>query len=82
MDRNELRDLQESISEYINDEVCFQKNSLRFKQSKCYAVKTGKSGLLDVARITYKETLDDAYELIDSYKSSTKFNQKRSLNSK
>ncbi|KAI7906727.1 muts domain V-domain-containing protein [Cokeromyces recurvatus] len=43
------------------------RTSLGIRNQKCYAVKAGVNGLLDVARQTYKETTEDIYELVAQY---------------
>ncbi|RUS17438.1 muts domain V-domain-containing protein [Endogone sp. FLAS-F59071] len=55
------------IHEVINEDAKFQKSALGLRNQRCYAVKAGVNGLLDVARQTYKETIDDIYELVGRY---------------
>ncbi|KAJ3021758.1 MutS protein msh4 [Thoreauomyces humboldtii] len=59
--------MRDRIDEVINDDVTFQKSAMGLRNQRCYAVKAGFNGLLDVARQTYKETTNDVYELVSSY---------------
>lgn len=60
------------IDNVINEDVVYQKSSIGLRHQRCFAVKSGYNGLLDVARQTYKETTDDVYDLIKEY--SEKYN--------
>ncbi|RUS27664.1 hypothetical protein BC938DRAFT_482923 [Jimgerdemannia flammicorona] len=62
---------EERIHEVINEDATYQKSALGLRNQRCYAVKAGVNGLLDVARQTYKETIDDIYELVGQYIEST-----------
>ncbi|RHZ86046.1 hypothetical protein Glove_55g65 [Diversispora epigaea] len=55
------------INEVINKDITYQKSSLGLRNQRCYAVKAGFNGLLDVARQTYKETVNDIYEIVENY---------------
>jgi DNA mismatch repair protein MSH4 len=55
------------IDNVINEDVVYQKSSIGLRHQRCFAVKSGYNGLLDVARQTYKETTDDVYDLIKDY---------------
>ncbi|KAJ3167556.1 MutS protein msh4 [Geranomyces variabilis] len=59
--------IRERIYEVINEDVTFQKNALGLRNQRCYAIKAGFNGLLDVARQTYKETTNDVYDMVTSY---------------
>lgn len=50
------------ISAVINDGVTFQKAPLDLRNQRTYAVKSGVSGLLDVARQTFKEVTEDIHQ--------------------
>ncbi|KAL2072725.1 hypothetical protein VTL71DRAFT_12068 [Oculimacula yallundae] len=50
------------IKNVINDDVTFQKTALDLRNQRTYAVKSGVSGLLDVARQTFKETTEDVHQ--------------------
>ncbi|KAL7330113.1 MutS protein msh4 [Mucor circinelloides] len=65
---NQLFDeLETAINNVINQDIGIEKSSLGIRNQKCYAVKSGVNGLLDVARQTYKETTEDIYDLIATY---------------
>ncbi|KAI8907003.1 muts-like protein 4, isoform CRA_a [Powellomyces hirtus] len=55
------------MEEVINEDVTFQKSAMGLRNQRCYAVKAGFNGLLDVARQTYKETTNDVYDLVTAY---------------
>ncbi|XP_033642505.1 mutS protein homolog 4-like [Asterias rubens] len=48
----------------INDGTRYQKGTLNMRTQKCFAVKPNINGLLDVARRTYTEIVDDIADLI------------------
>ncbi|RPA76245.1 hypothetical protein BJ508DRAFT_370727 [Ascobolus immersus RN42] len=56
--------VQELIEEVINSDVTWAKSPLDLRNQRCYAVKSGVNGLLDVARQTYKEATEDVYALV------------------
>ena len=62
-----LNEILEMIDNVINEDVVYQKSSIGLRHQRCFAVKSGYNGLLDVARQTYKETTDDVYDLIKFY---------------
>ena len=43
---------------------------LRKRQLRCFAVRTGIDPLLEVARTTHTEAIDDAYELLSQWSKS------------
>jgi DNA mismatch repair protein MSH4 len=55
------------INTCINEDVTYQKTSIGLRNQRCYAVKAGWNGLLDVARQTYREATNDIYELVQTY---------------
>ncbi|KAK4695847.1 DNA mismatch repair protein MSH4, partial [Lecanoromycetidae sp. Uapishka_2] len=57
-------DIEALIDETINEDVVYQSQPLDLRMQRTYAVKAGVNGLLDVARQTYKEANDDAYQLV------------------
>ncbi len=62
--RDSLRDarfqvLLTKMTERIHPDTSYQKGILSMRMQKIFAVKPGISGLLDVARRTYTETVDD-----------------------
>ncbi|KAH8770262.1 DNA mismatch repair protein-like protein MutS [Hyaloscypha finlandica] len=50
------------IKEVINEDVTYQKTPLDLRNQRTYAVKSGVSGLLDVARQTFKEATEDVHQ--------------------
>ncbi|GBC10105.1 hypothetical protein RclHR1_09340004 [Rhizophagus clarus] len=63
-----LESFEERINDVINEDITYAKSPLALRNQRCYAVKAGFNGLLDVARQTYKETVDDLNEMIDQYR--------------
>jgi DNA mismatch repair protein MSH4 len=53
----------EKIELSINEDITYQKKALGLRNQRCYAVKSGFNGLLDVARRTYKEATDSYFML-------------------
>lgn len=47
------------ITGILHPDATLQKGALDMKIQKCFAVKPGLDGLLDVARRTYSETMED-----------------------
>ncbi|OAL53212.1 hypothetical protein IQ07DRAFT_561832 [Pyrenochaeta sp. DS3sAY3a] len=54
--------VRELIRRVINDDTIYAKQPLELRNQRTYAVKSGVNGLLDVARQTYKEATEDAYQ--------------------
>ncbi|KAF2993307.1 MutS protein msh4 [Curvularia kusanoi] len=54
--------VQDLIDEVINEDTSYAKQPLELRNQRTYAVKSGVNGLLDVARTTYKESTEDAYQ--------------------
>ncbi|KAF2759205.1 hypothetical protein EJ05DRAFT_510051 [Pseudovirgaria hyperparasitica] len=50
------------IDTVINEDTTYSKQPLELRNQRTYAVRSGINGLLDVARQTYKEANDDAYD--------------------
>ncbi|KAJ4301075.1 MutS protein msh4 [Kalmusia sp. IMI 367209] len=50
------------INGYINEDTAYARQPLELRNQRNYAVKSGVNGLLDVARTTYKESMEDAYQ--------------------
>lgn len=61
-----LRKLASLIEQVINEDATFVSGSNLMRHQRCYAVKPNFSALLDVARQTYKEAIDDTYALFKS----------------
>ncbi|KAI9276945.1 muts domain V-domain-containing protein, partial [Phascolomyces articulosus] len=75
-----LDDFQMAIDEILHDDIGIQKTSLGLRHQRCFAVKSGVNGLLDVARQTYKETIEDIYEMASEYNESSGLNIKLQFN--
>nr|CAG8550831.1 3178_t:CDS:10 [Entrophospora candida] len=58
----ELQILEGKIHQVINEDVTYQKSALGIRNQRCYAVK-----VINVARQTYKEMVDDTFEMIEKY---------------
>jgi DNA mismatch repair protein MSH4 len=58
------REANRFVDDTLNEDVAYQKKPLDLQNQRTYAVKAGVNGLLDVARQTYKEANQDAYELM------------------
>eukprot|EP00842_Homolaphlyctis_polyrhiza_P006699 jgi/Hompol1/702/HPOL_000441-RA len=65
--RPEIKKLLELIGRVINDDVVFQKTAMGIRNQRCFAVRSGYHGLLDVARQTYSEATNDVYDLVSAY---------------
>ncbi|KAI0013156.1 DNA mismatch repair protein-like protein MutS [Xylariaceae sp. FL0662B] len=53
------------IAATINEDVTAMKSPLDMRNQRTYAVMSGVHGLLDVARKTYKEAIQDLYQHVD-----------------
>jgi DNA mismatch repair protein MSH4 len=54
--------IQSLIDNVINEDTAYAKQPLELRNQRVYAVKSGVNGLLDVARTTFKESSQDAYQ--------------------
>jgi DNA mismatch repair protein MSH4 len=54
--------IQSLIDKVINEDTAYAKQPLELRNQRVYAVKSGVNGLLDVARTTFKESSQDAYQ--------------------
>ncbi|KAH7077239.1 muts domain V-domain-containing protein [Paraphoma chrysanthemicola] len=54
--------IQQLIDSVINEDTTYARQPLELRNQRIYAVKSGVNGLLDVARTTYKEASEDAYQ--------------------
>ncbi|KAF9097154.1 MutS protein msh4 [Mortierella sp. AD031] len=55
------------IDEVIEKNVVLEKTAGGLRNQRCFAVKAGCNGLLDVARQTYKETINDIFDVVNRY---------------
>ncbi|ODV95602.1 hypothetical protein PACTADRAFT_3293 [Pachysolen tannophilus NRRL Y-2460] len=58
--------IQDLINEYINEDCSWALTTLDLRNQKCYAVKSGRNGLLDVSRQLYHNIIDDIIAMVDS----------------
>lgn len=54
--------VQKLINAVINENTTFASQPLELRNQRTYAVKSSVNGLLDVARTTFKEAMEDAYQ--------------------
>lgn len=54
-----------SIRKVIEGDVTYMKSPLDLRNSRTFAVKSGISGILDVARQTYRELTEEVHGLVD-----------------
>ncbi|EPQ62011.1 Bgt-4601 [Blumeria graminis f. sp. tritici] len=66
--------IRQLIEEVINEDVSYQKTPLDLRNQRTYAVKYGVSGLLDVARQTFKEATEDVHQHIKDLNQNHKMN--------
>ncbi|XP_028395701.1 mutS protein homolog 4-like [Dendronephthya gigantea] len=52
------------IQKVIHDDTRYQKGTMNMRTQKCFAIKPHINGLLDVARRTYTEIVDDSLALV------------------
>lgn len=57
-----IRPVQDLIDSVVNEDTTYARQPLELRNQRTYAVKSGVNGLLDVARTTYKEAMEDAYQ--------------------
>jgi len=55
------------IDEVIEHNIVLEKTAVGLRNQRCFAVKAGRNGLLDVARQTFKETINDIFEVVNQY---------------
>ncbi|XP_014778440.1 mutS protein homolog 4 [Octopus bimaculoides] len=73
--------MKSKIDSIIHEDTKYQKGVLNMKTQKCFAVKGFITGLLDVARRTYTEIIDDIAELVRQLSEKYKLPLKTSYNS-
>ncbi|XP_065646680.1 mutS protein homolog 4 isoform X6 [Hydra vulgaris] len=71
LDDSRFVNLLEQIKTVIHDESRYQKGALNMRTQKLFAVKPNVNGLLDVARRTHCEVVDDITEMIHQEATST-----------
>jgi DNA mismatch repair protein MSH4 len=65
--RPELQVVRENIGAYIEPDAHKRAGAVAMRTERYFAVKAGLNGLLDVARKTYVEVLDDVQDLLGQY---------------
>ncbi|CBQ71546.1 related to meiosis-specific MutS homolog [Sporisorium reilianum SRZ2] len=68
---DDIDEIHEAIHETIDDEIIHAKGGLGSRHAKMNAVRAARSPLLDVARQTYKENLEDIQHLQQRLESET-----------
>jgi DNA mismatch repair protein MSH4 len=54
-----FKELYMKICSAVHDDTHYDKGSLNMRTQRCFAIRSGMNGLLDVARRTYTEIIDD-----------------------
>ncbi|KAI8393427.1 muts domain V-domain-containing protein [Radiomyces spectabilis] len=70
------------INEKFNEDLSMETSRIGIKNQRCYAVKSKINHFLDVARQTYKETIDDIYELANEYAETSQLKLKLRMDSR
>ncbi|PVV01235.1 hypothetical protein BB560_004358 [Smittium megazygosporum] len=55
------------LKEKIRDDLSISKSPLSMRNLRCYLIKEGQNGFLDVARKTFEESTQDALNLVKTY---------------
>lgn len=61
----QLRPIHKHIADVINEDTAYASRPLDLRNQRTYAVNSGVNGLLDVARLTYKEATSDALQHVE-----------------
>ncbi|KAK3612393.1 hypothetical protein CHS0354_031987 [Potamilus streckersoni] len=64
LDDPRFETIMSKINIVIHEDTHYQTGALNMRTQKCFAVKPGLNGLLDIARRTYTEIVDDIAELV------------------
>ncbi|XP_063933913.1 mutS protein homolog 4-like [Zophobas morio] len=67
LDDYRFQDIKNLIGEVVNDDSQYTQGFVNMRAQKCFAIRKGKNGLLDVARQTYTESLQDVQDLASEY---------------
>lgn len=70
----------ELIDQFIESNTVYEKRPVALRNQRCFAVKARENGLLDVARLTYKETIEDMFEVVNGYAEQYAINLKVQFN--
>lgn len=63
---NITRPILAKIRETIEADITYMKSALDLRNQRTFAVKSGISGMLDVARQTYKELTEEIHKHVDN----------------
>ncbi|KAF2222036.1 muts domain V-domain-containing protein [Elsinoe ampelina] len=61
-----IRPVLQLIDGTINEDTIWATQPVDLRNQRCYAVKAGVNGLLDIARLVFKEASEDAFEHMQS----------------
>jgi DNA mismatch repair protein MSH4 len=62
-----LAAIAEEVGALLSDSTAYSKSSLEMRYQECFAVRAGVSGLLDVARSTYLQSVEEIYQEAAEY---------------
>lgn len=77
-----ISQVQDFINESINEDCTWASGALDLKNQRCYAVKSGRNGLLDVSRQVYKVVVDEVISIIESLAETYNVELEQSYNSR
>lgn len=75
-----LAQFAELIDQSIESNTVYEKKPVALRNQRCFAVKARENGLLDVARLTYRETIEDIFEVVNGYAEQYAINLKVQFN--
>lgn len=58
-----LKSMEEAINAVLTESTSFSKSMHEMRHQECFALRTGLHGLLDVARKTFLQTVEDLYKV-------------------
>lgn len=59
--------MMEAIDSVLTESTHYSKSAAEMRYIECFAIKPGTNGMLDVARKTYLQSVEDIYELAKQY---------------
>ncbi|XP_065204107.1 mutS protein homolog 4-like [Planococcus citri] len=62
----QYKQMTDKICEVLNDDSRVSKSFVMSQFQRCFAIKTGINGFLDIARLTYSELLSDFNEVVEN----------------
>lgn len=66
-----LKTINDTIQETLVESTSFSKSSLEMRHQECFAIQPGVSGLLDVSRKTFLQSVEDIYANAESLSKAT-----------